>query len=425
MKLVYKVLLTFIAPLVVTLALWGWLSYEAMSRRIYSDTDLILTDYAEGIISSKLSGKELPERFNGVHNTYYLHEVTEEYARTHSGIEYSEGRASVRNADEFANSRIRTQVFKDADGIYYELSVSLPVFEQDVLVHHVLVWTLLLFVVLLVSVIAISLSVLKYNLRPFHNMLEWIGKYVPGADNGPVPDSSDVHEYHMLAQAVKDTVERIEGQYEDRKLFIGNVSHELQTPLASCINRLEIMLGRPDLDEGVAEEVVKMLRSLQGLSRLNKTLLLLTRIENEQFSQTCMVDMGEVVRESVELHTEMYGHKEVVCEVIENGNFMHDMNEQMASVLVNNLIKNAFVHSPASSRIYVHVDPQGIAVRNSGAAPLDSGKIFNRFYLPDGMKDGSSGLGLSLVYAVCRHSGLEIDYSFSGGYHEFAVNLKN
>lgn len=424
MKLVHRVLLTFIVPLVITLGLWGWLSYRTMVDKIYSDMDMILSDYAEGIISTKLSGHELPERFNGVYNTYYLHEVDEEYAADHTDIVYSDAELMLKNQQNLTNSRTRTQVFKDAQGTCHELTVSLPAFESDVLVHHVLGWTLLLFVVLLLSVVIMSLSVLNYNLRPFYRLLEWIDGYVPGTEYSPVPDCDDVEEFQLLASAVKTAVARIEGQYEDRKLFIGNVSHELQTPLAACINRLEMLLDNPGLREDVAAEMVKVLRSLRGLARLNKTLLLLTKIENNQFPEKTPVDFCSILQDSVELHCEVYAHKNITCEIVPNGLFVHEMNDQMAPLLVNNLLKNAFVHSPVSSVIHIHVDANGFVVRNRGDRPLDAERIFRRFYLPDGRKDGSSGLGLSLSHAVCRHSGLDISYSYSDGYHEFGVNLK-
>ena len=75
MKLVYKITMTLILPLVLTLGLWGWFSYRTMSRKIHADTDLILRDYSNDIIMRLLSGRELPERFNGAYNTYYIEYV--------------------------------------------------------------------------------------------------------------------------------------------------------------------------------------------------------------------------------------------------------------------------------------------------------------------------------------------------------------
>ena len=88
MKLIYKITLTLMLPLVLTLGMWGWLSYRTMSRKIHADTDMILKDYSDDIIMRLLSGRELPERFNGAYNTYYIEEVTSEYAAMHPSAEY-------------------------------------------------------------------------------------------------------------------------------------------------------------------------------------------------------------------------------------------------------------------------------------------------------------------------------------------------
>ena len=72
MKLVYRITLSLIVPLVITLGLWGWLSYRTMARKIHADTDMILKEYSDDIISRMLSGRELPERFNGVQSCRVL-----------------------------------------------------------------------------------------------------------------------------------------------------------------------------------------------------------------------------------------------------------------------------------------------------------------------------------------------------------------
>ena len=72
MKLVYKITLSLLLPLTLTLGIWGWFSFRTMSRKIHADTDLILRSYSSDIIMRFLSGKELPERFNGAYNTYYI-----------------------------------------------------------------------------------------------------------------------------------------------------------------------------------------------------------------------------------------------------------------------------------------------------------------------------------------------------------------
>lgn len=424
MKLVYKITLTLILPLVLTLGLWGWFSYRTMSRKIHADTDLILKDYSNNIIMRLLSGRELPERFNGAYNTYYLEYVSPEYARENPPVVYGEAEAFLQSQEDFASSRIRSQIFEDADGNYRKLTVSLPTFEQDVLIEHILWWTILLFVVLLLAIMVIGIILLNYNMKPLYRLLEWIDRYEPGSPASEVPSDTDIIEFRKLSSAVEDAVARFEKQYEERKMFIGNASHELQTPLAVCSNRIEMLLDRTDLQTEVAEELVKLHRSLSGLIKLNKTLLLLSKIENGQFQQSMRMDMNAVLKSSVQMNAEIYEHKGISVEMVEDGVFVHMMDEQMASILAGNLIRNAFRYTQDGGAIVIRMTGDGFSVSNTGTAPLDKDKVFHKFYQPAGKREGSTGLGLTLVRCVCVNNGLQASYDYADGRHIFGVNLK-
>ena len=424
MKLVYKITLTLILPLVLTLGLWGWFSYRTMSRKIHADTDLILKDYSNNIIMRLLSGRELPERFNGAYNTYYLEYVSPEYARENPPVVYGEAEAFLQSQEDFASSRIRSQIFEDADGNYRKLTVSLPTFEQDVLIEHILWWTILLFVVLLLAIMVIGIILLNYNMKPLYRLLEWIDRYEPGAPASEVPSDTDIIEFRKLSSAVEDAVARFEKQYEERKMFIGNASHELQTPLAVCSNRIEMLLDRPDLQPEVAEELVKLHRSLSGLIKLNKTLLLLSKIENGQFPQTMRVDMNALIKGSVRMNSEVHEHKGISVDLTEDGALWLMMDDQMASILTGNLIRNAFRYTPDGGKIEIRISSDGFSISNTGASPLDKDKVFHKFYQPSGKREGSTGLGLTLVRCVCVNNGLQASYDYADGRHIFGVNLK-
>lgn len=425
MKLVYKVTLTLVIPLVLTLGAWGWLSYRTMSRKIHADTDLILKDYSADIIMRYLTGRELPERFNGAYNTYYIESLTPEQAADLPAVIYGQAEVFLRSQEDFSSSRTRSQIFQTADGEYRRLTVSLPTFEQDVLVEHVLTWTVILFAVLLVSIVLLGILLLNYNMRPLYRLLTWIDRYEPGQQCEAVPSDTDIVEFRRLAAAVESAVERFETQFEERKIFIGNASHELQTPLAVCSNRIEAILDRPDLSEELAGELIKIHRSLSGLIRLNKTMLLLSKIENGQFPQTADVDINALAQESIQLHQEIHSHRNIKVETTCRGRLMLSMDQQMASVLVGNLVKNAFIHSPEGSTIRLDISEAGFSISNAGDTPLDREQVFRRFYQPSGRREGATGLGLALVNSVCTANGLEILYEHVEERHIFTVSLKN
>mgnify|MGYP002507988670 CR=1 FL=1 len=425
MKLLYKITLTLLVPLSLTIGIWGWLSYRTMSKKIHADTDLILKSYSSDIIMRLLSGKELPERFNGAYNTYYIQSLTPEEAAESPAVEYGEAEAFLKSQEDFASNRIRSQIFQDNEGNFRKITVSLPTFEQDMLIEHVFWWTMLLFIVLLASVLAIGLVLLNYNMKPLYRLLDWIDRYEPGVQGSKVPSDTDIVEFRKLASAIEHAVTRFETQYEERKIFIGNASHELQTPLAVCSNRIEMMLEHPDMTEALAEEMIKVHRSLSGLIRLNKTLLLLSKIENGQFPQTADVDMNALAKESIELHQEIYDHKNIAAEIDGEDRFVHRIDEQMASVLIGNLVKNAFLYTPSGGTINVTMWKTGFSISNTGNAPLDKDKVFRRFYQPSGRKEGATGLGLALAYSVCMNNGMDITYDFINDRHIFSIILRN
>lgn len=425
MKLIHKIALTLVVPLVLTLGIWGWLSYRTMASRIHADTDMILKEYSDNIISRMLSGAELPERFNGAYNTYYIKKVSPEYAASNPAVVYDDAEAYLRSQEDFASSRVRKQIFVDKDGQHYEIAVSLPTFEQDTLIEHVLWWTGILFLALLVTLWLVGVLVIDYNMRPFKAILKWIDEYTPGKVAQPVPSGTDVHEFGKLADSVREAVDRFEHEYEERKIFIGNASHELQTPLAVCSNRLDMLLERPDLDEEMASELVKLKRSLQHLIRLNKTMLLLAKIENDRSPEVAEVNMSQILAESLAVQDEVYAYKGIVSVTESDADFICTINEQMASVLVGNLVRNAYVHSPMNATVSVKVSEDGFSISNPGDVPLDKDRLFMRFYRPQGRKEGSTGLGLALAHAVCERNGLSLSYDFSDNRHIFHVILKN
>lgn len=425
MKLIHKIALTLVVPLVLTLGVWGWLSYRTMAARIHADTDMILKEYSDNIISRMLSGAELPERFNGAYNTYYIKKVSPEYAASNPAVVYDDAEAYLRSQEDFASSRVRKQIFVDKDGQHYEIAVSLPTFEQDTLIEHVLWWTGILFLALLVTLWLVGVLVIDYNMRPFKAILKWIDDYTPGHVALPVPSETDVYEFRKLADSVREAVDRFEHEYEERKIFIGNASHELQTPLAVCSNRLDMLLDRPGLDEELASEMVKLKRSLQHLIRLNKTMLLLAKIENDRSPEVAEVNMSQILAESLAVQDEVYAYKGIVSVTESDADFICTINEQMASVLVGNLVRNAYVHSPMNATVGVKVSEDGFSISNPGDVPLDKDRLFMRFYRPQGRKEGSTGLGLALAHAVCERNGLSLSYDFSDNRHIFHVILKN
>lgn len=420
MKLIYRIALRLSLVLLPLLALWAVLFYAAIVDEINDEADDALEDYSELIVTRMLAGRALPSLNSGSNNSYSIAPVDEAYASKHPRIVYYDAEVFIPEKDETEPARILTTVFQDRDGNYFELKVATPTFEKDDLLETILGWVVSLYFLLLVTIVGVTVWVLHRSMRPLYALLRWLDGYVPGRNNPPVPDDTNISEFRRLNEAAQRAADRSDELFDRQKQFIGNASHELQTPLAVLGNRLEWLLDRTELTEEQMGELFQMQRTLGGIVRLNRTLLLLTKIDNGQFPESTEVDIAGLVREQVALCEEIYESRGIACSVNCAGPLAVRMNESLASVLVANLVKNAFIHTAAGGGIRIDIEDRTLSVANDGDASLDGERIFERFY-QGSKKEGSTGLGLALVNAVGRYYGLRVAYRFESGRHVFSV----
>ena len=417
MKLIYKVTLRLALILLPIITLWAVIFYYTMVEEINDEADDSLVEYAETIIRRQLVGYPLPLPGNGSNNSYTIEPLdsgvqVEPYMTFHDEMVY------IPEQKDTEPARVLTTVFMDDNDIMYRLQVAMPTFERDDLRNAIFWYVLVLYALLLLVILLATSAIFYRSMGPLYRLLGWFDRYTPGKRPSAVPEC-DVIEFQKLGQAAYLAVNRAEEYSEQQKQFIGNASHELQTPLAVIGNRIEWLVDNTALNEEQYAELSKIQRTLGRLVRMNRTLLLLTKIDNGQFPEVADVDIAALVNREIGLYDEIYSHKEVKSNVQVCGPCVVSMNEALADTLVGNLLKNAYLHSPEGATVSVQVDAGKIVVSNSGDAPLDAERVFNRFY--HGGKSGSTGLGLALVSSICRYYNFKVGYRFEDNQHRFTV----
>ncbi|MBC8594375.1 HAMP domain-containing histidine kinase [Oscillospiraceae bacterium N12] len=424
MKLIYRIIIRISLLLTLVLGVWAFFFYMAMMDEINDEVDDSLEDYSETIIIRALAGEELPSKNSGSNNQYFLREVTSDYADIHEDIVYKDSMVYIVEKEETEPARILTTIFRDDNGHYYELTVSTPSIEKKDLIDAIRDWMLFLYVALLLVIIVVNVWVFQRNMRPLYVLLHWLDKYRIGQPNSPLKNDTKVTEFRKLNDAVRKNTERSEQMFEQQKQFIGNASHEMQTPLAICQNRLEMLMDDDALNETQLEELIKTHQTLEHISKLNKSLLLLSKIDNGQFTETKELELNSILKDYLDDYKEVYAYRNIRTEVAEKGTFRIRMNESLAIVLVTNLLKNSFVHNVEGGHIQIEVTSQHFVFRNTGInQPLDEKRIFERFYQGD-KKEGSTGLGLAIVDSICRLQHIGLKYYFKDGEHSFEISEK-
>ncbi len=424
MKLFHLVLWRISLALIVVLTVWAGFFYMAVVEEVNDEVDDTLEDYSEGLIIRALSGEDMPTASNGSNNQYYLYEVSESYAASHPQITYRDEMVFITEKSETEPARVLITIFRTEDERYMELVVYTPTIEKLDLLRAILGWIIFLYVLLLLIILSINIWVFRKNMKPLYVLLKWLDTSQLGKKNEPLENTAKITEFRKLNAATMAFAERGEKLFEQQKTFIGNASHEMQTPLAICRNRLEMLMEDETLTEHQLNELIKTHQTLENLTRMNRSLLLLCKIENGQFADTRSVCLNDILTHYLDDYKEVYAYRNITVTVTTDSSFCVEMNDSLVSVLVTNLLKNSFVHNIDGGFIYIKITANTFEISNTGEKPLDRERIFERFYQGQ-KKEGSTGLGLALVDSICKANHLKIDYTYVENRHIFTISKQN
>ena len=424
MRLLHVITLRLSLLATLILVCWSVFFYYTIMNEVNDEVDDSLEDYAEMIIIRSVRNEALPTASSGSNNQFFLREITPQYAAQTPHVRYEDRDVFIEEKDEFEPARVLTYIFQNDDGKFFELEVSTPHIDKKDLRGAIFYWIVFLFLAILLCILLLNLWTIGHSMRPLRKLLRWLDKYRVGEDNRPLDNPTKIYEFRKLNEVVKESIERTEVAYEQQKMFIGNASHEMQTPLAICSSRLEMLLEDPSLTERQMEEIVKTRQTLEQLSRMNRSLLLLTKIDNGQFADVADVNFTESIQRLLPDYEMVYASKNIRLQTELQGDFIVRMDESLAQTLLSNLLKNAFVHNHEGGEITIKATTDSLLFENTGAPEsLNRDYIFERFYHSSDNRQ-SLGLGLAVVKAICQRYGLRIDYAFNNGKHAFTI-VKN
>lgn len=421
MKLFHNVMLHVSVASVFIMTAWAVFFYWAIIDEVNDEVDDSLEDYSESLIVRYLNGEDMPSLNNGSNNQFYMYDVSSEYAETYPQISYRDEMVYIDDKLEYEPARILMTIFKTDTG-YKELVVYTPTIDKLDLQRSILGWIVALYAGILLILLLLNVWIFRRNMKPLYVLLSWFNNYKIGSGYKPLSNKTKITEFKELYHAVTMSAQRNEKLYEQQKMFIGNASHEMQTPLAICLNRLEMLMEDENLTEKQMEEIAKTHQTLENITRMNKSLLLLCKIENGQYADVKEVSVNSLVSQYVDTFNDVYSYKNITVKVTEMSSLSMQINESLAIILVSNLLKNAYLHNCENGKIDVVISEKDFTVSNTGGSALDSSKIFTRFY-QGSKKEGSTGLGLALIHTICRANNINISYEFRDKMHVFKVSL--
>jgi signal transduction histidine kinase len=377
-----------------------------------SDNDLKVEE--EEIIDFVKKKNQLPNAssYNG-QQIFFTRPGTSKLAR-------SVASATFFNKNENREEPARVLNFPvELNGILYKATVIKSQVKSEELLRLIALITGTIFLLLLLLIAVINRFVLNKIWKPFYATLNQLRQFnLKNARpiNLPVTNLS---EFDQLNTSVTEMTGRAVAEFESLKAFTDNASHEMQTPLAIINSKLDLLIQNSAPEQ--AEQLQAIYNASERLSKLNRTLLLLTRIENRQYMNKDMVDLGSTIEQKFQQFEDLIVAKNIkVTTNLEKVNIL--LNKELTDILLNNLVSNAIKHNCNNGYIQCALTQQKLLLINNGK-PLsfDKKDIFKRFKKSD-HSDGT-GLGLSVVKQICDLYKFEIQYLNDGDEHTFIINF--
>jgi len=425
MKLLNKSLRYLLISLFFIIGIWSVIFYFRLLNEIKGSIDEGLENYKRQIVYLAQKDTNILRQHSFEEGFYAIKEIDSNYAFSFRDI-YVDTLMYMQDNDdenmELEPVRQLTTAF-ERNGKYYKLTIINSMVEEDDLVQD-LIWEAVgLYIVLILSIAFINNFVLQKLWKPFYILLEKLKNFQLGKSEIPVVPTN-VKEFEDLQIALKSLLINSNQTLEKQKEFIGNASHELQTPLAIAIHKLELILEKNKLDNEQAEQIAEILNIIERLTKLNKSLLLLTKIENNQFINNEDLILNDTFKQCLDEYEELLEYKNIQVELIENSELKLNIDPALAQIIASNLIKNAIVHNVKNGILKIEFKDQQLIVSNSGKkVALDGTKIFDRFQKSN-QEQGGSGLGLAILKAICNIYGYQVSYNFKNELHNFEITFR-
>ncbi|MCW3093926.1 MAG: integral rane sensor signal transduction histidine kinase [Ferruginibacter sp.] len=384
--------------------------------------DYILLQEIDEVLSHKKTRMETFVRITGsLPVPDRLGEVQVSYTPVPTAIKELHSFATLYDSIENRAAQFRKFVFTlPVKNELYQVTLTRPLAGTHNLLTTLIFVTLATILTILLISVLINRIILRKLWEPFYATIAAMRSYKLGKVKEVQLPETNINEFQFLNENLEDTIHKAEEEYQSLKEFTENASHELQTPLAVIRSKLDLLIQKEDLSEMQSEELREIYGSVKKMSQLSRSLLLMTKIGNQQFNKVSQIDLKEKIEEKLKQFQELWNNSQlqVRCELEET---LIPANENLVDILLNNLLSNASRHNIKGGSIDIHLQERQLSVSNTGfLKPLDPKRIFRRFYKEEAHSH-HNGLGLSIVKQICEQSNIQIAYLYENGRHIFQL----
>jgi signal transduction histidine kinase len=308
-------------------------------------------------------------------------------------------------------------------GSPYRVAIRKSIVESYKLIEAISAAMVTFLALLMISMFVFQRSLSGKLWRPFYNSLAKIKDFDWTKDKKLELAGSEIAEFNELNEVMVKMSSKMQHDYRSLREFTENASHEIQTPLALINARVEQFIQSQDLSENQTYWIEEIYHASRRISRLNQGLLLLAKIENQQFTEHENTDLSELVALKLKDFEDIISHRGIHIELYDEEKLIVNMSPALAEIMIVNLVNNAIRHNHQDGKLRIRTGSNFLEVQNTGnVLKADPESLFDRFK-KESVSGESLGLGLAIVKQICDNYGLRIEYQNQELLHTIRINV--
>ena len=325
---------------------------------------------------------------------------------------------TVNGREERYGRAIAGPVF--IDGGQFIATIIISKENTEYLMKIIAIITLALMMTLLIVLFLTNKFILRGVWKPFYSLLYQIKAFNISQSAEFYLTRNKIEEFEELNEAVHSMSLRVKNDFQHLKVFTENASHEMMTPLAVITTKLDTLIQDESLGPRQYAQINDIYTATSRLSRLNQSLLLLVKIENNLIEQTELIRLDILIIEKLREFRELILSKEItVREYLTEKEVAG--SKYLLDILLNNFLSNTIKHNINGTELIITLTNNSLSFQNGGSAALDGARLFERFH--KGSKSEGTGLGLTIAKNICGMYGWDLSYSYEESMHNFLITF--
>ncbi|MEW6005256.1 MAG: HAMP domain-containing sensor histidine kinase [Stygiobacter sp.] len=388
--------------------------YYIIENTVTNETDEQLINISKKVIRELKNGKIIV--FDPFVEVSSVNEVKDQ------NYKFEDVRLASQDDDEGEQFRQLT-TYANVNGVNYKIVTRVSLIEKEDMLFTIMSISIgaVLFLVLIMYVTNKIIS--KKIFKDFYDALKRLESFSIKNDDELQLTESRIEEFEQLNKSLIYLAEKAKSEYRSLKEFSEEMNHEIQTPISVIKSKLELLLQNNDLSEDDLSLLGTSLKNLNKLERINKSILLLNKLEHKELFESVQLNLAEETKNVLNDYNDFISTKNLTINLLIDQNLTITANQSLINILLSNLISNAIKHNVNNGKINIELKNNELIISNTGqTSGVNPEKYFERFYKESASSD-SVGLGLTIVKKICDLYGLKISNHYSDNLYYVVIDF--